>query len=945
MKNTYKIAVLFFILLLISAKSNAQIPPGYYYLAKDKKQVALKTALKESSSPQKVLDYGGGQEYTWEGFYHTDQRAENETGKIIDDMYSSQIRYFNGFNAIEGMHIEHSFPKSWWGGHVNYAYKDLFHLYPADGSTNSAKNNFPLGEVLNPSFDNGVSKIGANTFGNEYFALAFEPADEYKGDFARSYFYISTIYEDFDHLWNSPMMDNNTYPVWKQWALDLLIKWHKQDPVSEKERKRQEAVFQIQENRNPFIDYPDLVEYIWGSKTNESFPFPEETEAFLIFPRQGYQFDFGIILSSNTKTEKLFFQGANISANVNLALKQNSVFSLEKNSLSVQEISMGANVNLTFNPNTVGNSRDTIVISGGGLQTFEIPLVATSTNDFILLEPIEKTPVGGVLRWIENPDATNYLLSIYQGDKSAGDLVFSAYIEGSSYNKAVEIYNGTGKTIDLSKYSIKKQSNGADYFGWTHHLSGTLANGDSHLIVHSSCSNAELLQIADELTEAVMNFNGNDAVALYRDDLMIDIIGFADAGAEVFWGENLSLSRKSFVTHPVSKYNPEEWTVLPLDNFTVLGKHSMDFSDKTEYIIQNLNTGKENSYLVDILNPETSYTYTVTALVSSGNKSAANTMQLHTAKLEAPIILSATGINENYFYANWEEYPYAEAYLLDVFKSEGSQKTEIEGFDAIGSNGKPLPDGWTGTASGKYDTSASSGEKAPSIRLGNKEWLQTKTYPNPVSEFSFMYRFASSSSDSYFIVEALSNDNWIRVDSIAYKNTTKTYPEYFFSENENIKSLRITYTKVGSGYLAIDDVKAVYGDLSKVYIVQNKQINGTTERVEDLEANQTYYYNLRSTLYDAVSDFSETMSVFTEKGNSLEIIFDDKITITSHKDYISIKGLKGNELIALYSLTGTRLYLSKVSTNFHDIPLKENGIFIVLIQEENGKTKGRKIIK
>lgn len=220
------------------------IPPGYYYFARNKKKAELKTALAQIAAPLKVLKYGSGPGYTWEGFYYTDQ---NPDGSVID-MYSPKVRYFNGFSSVNGMHIEHSLPKSWWGSIENNAYKDLFHLYPADGETNSIKNNFPLGEITIPIFDNGVSKIGKNGFGDFYTDNCFEPANEYKGDFARSYLYVSTIYENFASLWNSPMMDNNTYPVWKPWAMDLLLKWHREDPVSEKEEKRCEAVYNIQGN-------------------------------------------------------------------------------------------------------------------------------------------------------------------------------------------------------------------------------------------------------------------------------------------------------------------------------------------------------------------------------------------------------------------------------------------------------------------------------------------------------------------------------------------------------------------------------------------------------------------------------------------------------------------------------------------------------------------------
>ena len=189
-------------LLVICAQLFANIPAGYYYFATDKKGAELKTTLSSISYPQYVFSYGGGAEATWEGFFYTDQKADGS----VYDMYSNEVRFFDGFSSISDMNIEHSLPKSWWGGIMNYAYKDLFHLYPSDAKANNIKSNLPLGEITGtPTFDNGVSRIGKNGFGNSYTGNCFEPADEYKGDFARSYFYIATIYETLANRWSSPM--------------------------------------------------------------------------------------------------------------------------------------------------------------------------------------------------------------------------------------------------------------------------------------------------------------------------------------------------------------------------------------------------------------------------------------------------------------------------------------------------------------------------------------------------------------------------------------------------------------------------------------------------------------------------------------------------------------------------------------------------------------------
>src|ERR1035437_52043 len=232
------------VLLLQAAVLLSTVPSGYYYFVKNKKKAELKTALHTYCGPLKEFDYGGGPDFTWEGFFSTDRRADS----TVIDMYSNTVRKQTSFAAVNGMHIEHSFPKSWWGSYVNSAYQDLFHLYPADASANESKNNLPLGEVTGtPGFDNGVTKVGKNGFETAYTDNCFEPADEYKGDFALSYFYIASVYENLAPLMQSPMVvTGSTYPFFKPWAIDLLLKWSRQDPVSAKELTRIEKVYGIQ---------------------------------------------------------------------------------------------------------------------------------------------------------------------------------------------------------------------------------------------------------------------------------------------------------------------------------------------------------------------------------------------------------------------------------------------------------------------------------------------------------------------------------------------------------------------------------------------------------------------------------------------------------------------------------------------------------------------------
>lgn len=202
------------------------------------------------------------------------------------DMYSDNVYLIAdgmtgkaSFSANK-MQREHAVPKSWWkkGDDVEYtpAYSDMWNLYPSDGSANQAKLNYPLGPVLKADFDNGVTKVGraVDGFGGGSEKV-FEPGDEYKGDFARAFFYMATVYDDLPWKYTY-MFQQNQWPTLREWASDMLLDWARQDPVSQKEIDRNDAVETCQGNRNPFIDFPQLAEYIWGVRTADVFYISEQ---------------------------------------------------------------------------------------------------------------------------------------------------------------------------------------------------------------------------------------------------------------------------------------------------------------------------------------------------------------------------------------------------------------------------------------------------------------------------------------------------------------------------------------------------------------------------------------------------------------------------------------------------------------------------------------------
>ena len=249
---------------VLSGNVSAQIPDGYYDALKGKKGAGLKTAVHNIIKDANVLSYGSGKGSTWWGFYTTD----NDNGYVIDRYSPEKVKFTNQGSVPGGMNIEHSFPKSWWGGSKRQAYMDLYNLMPSNSKANSSKSNYGMGVVKDASYDNGTIKVGSGSNG---FKL-WQPNLEWEGDFSRGYMYMATAYQDY--TWTSEglnSLEQGDYPTLKKWASDLYIKWAKEDPVSELEVKRNNAVYEIQGNRNPFIDFPNLMEYIWGDSIDYAF--------------------------------------------------------------------------------------------------------------------------------------------------------------------------------------------------------------------------------------------------------------------------------------------------------------------------------------------------------------------------------------------------------------------------------------------------------------------------------------------------------------------------------------------------------------------------------------------------------------------------------------------------------------------------------------------------
>lgn len=300
-----KLSLVALLICLFSGLAYAQEPSGYYKKAEGKSQKELLKQLCEIVGPHKNVGYNG----LWNVYKDSDIRPGTN---YYWDMYSTskfregQQKCGNYSHVGDCVNREHSFPKSWFKEGQPMV-SDAFHIYPTDGKVNGQRSNFPYGECANgttlPSC-NGVDalgKLGKSTFPG-YSGTVFEPVDEYKGDFARSYFYMAACYNDKIASWSSPMLAGNSYPCYTTWAVNLLLKWNEQDPVSQKEIDRNNAVYKHQNNRNPFIDHPELAEYIWGDKQNIGWTPGGVVDPKITSPYNGSTVDFGVTAVNTTLT-------------------------------------------------------------------------------------------------------------------------------------------------------------------------------------------------------------------------------------------------------------------------------------------------------------------------------------------------------------------------------------------------------------------------------------------------------------------------------------------------------------------------------------------------------------------------------------------------------------------------------------------------------------------
>ncbi len=420
MKRILLFIVCSFITITIAAKTvtPAASLPAYYESIDGK---SGKTLFDAVQTVTKVGYSSLGYDGLWTAFKTTDKKNNGQVWDMYSDCnwtfdsdqcgsYSSECDCYNR---------EHSIPKSWYGDTKSGPGCDIFHLVPTDGKVNGMRSNYAFGEVSSASYTyDGAKKgsaksitiTGGNTIaGNTGTTISasgtvFEPRDEYKGDFARGYMGAllkwageKAFTEGEGDKTFTTNFSTGSFGLTK-YGVALLMKWHRQDPVSKKEIDRNNGIQQTQGNRNPFIDYPYLAEYIWGEKAGETLYLDDIMTAydadFVLGESDGSREDvvhtpvlsvsttkvnFPSVLVDEESSVSIKVTGVYLTSNVTITIsgEDADMFETSHSSLTIAEANSSIsqnNVTLTYIPTEQGQHTATLQIASEGAETLTAQL-------------------------------------------------------------------------------------------------------------------------------------------------------------------------------------------------------------------------------------------------------------------------------------------------------------------------------------------------------------------------------------------------------------------------------------------------------------------------------------------------------------------------------------------------------------------------------------------
>jgi endonuclease I/chitodextrinase len=553
----------------------------------------------------------------------SDSNSTNDRERNINDNCTS--------NSCVGLwNREHVYPTSLatpdldQDGTNGPPYADAHNLRPCDSQRNSSRGN--------KKFIAGSGNSGATGTG-------WYPGDEWKGDVARIIMYMYLRYDERTLPSNVGFGSNSDTP---DDMIDLFLQWNADDPVSTIEKQRNPyhentSNSDAQGNRNPFIDNPRLAtriwggpeaEDIWGIYSNTDTEAPSVPSGLTVTNTTTYSID----LSWTASTDNIGVSSYDVYVDGNLEASTSNVnytiTGLSSNityDLTVSARDIADNVSPQSAPLTVVTQEDTeapsvpmnIVISDETDVSFKITWDPSTDNtevihyniymDNIFYDMINissytvydltaSTTYSVTLEAVDglnNTSAQSVPVNATTTDGNSNttmELLISEYVEGSSNNKAIEIANLITSPVELDGYNLRRDSNGGGEWSERFDLTGTINVGDVIVIINASANSQILLDQADIVVAnnqstnygEPLNFNGNDPVGLFKDDVLIDIVGEFGGGSSNF-AKDKTLRRKSTVVEPNINFDlNNEWEIFPMDTFDDIGGTHLTLSIEEE---------------------------------------------------------------------------------------------------------------------------------------------------------------------------------------------------------------------------------------------------------------------------------------------------------------------------------------------------------------------------
>jgi endonuclease I/chitodextrinase len=611
----------FFLTLAISAQES-------YYNDVDLSAEGI--ALKENLATKTISAHTNFLVYTpgvWESSKITDVNPDNSSEVLLIYGYSTsgttaRTRGINENGGNNGdWNREHTYARSL--GNPNLGDSgpgsDAHHLRPSDVQYNGQRGSL--------KFADGTGTSGSVSGG-------WYPGDEWKGDVARMMMYMYIRYGD--RCTPNGVGIGSPSGTFDD-MIDLFLDWNAEDPVSDFERQRnthhESNQTYAQGNRNPFIDNAYLATRIWGGTPAEDFwgiyttndneaPTVPTDVALSNITTTTINASWTISTDNEAVSKYEVYangtlNGETANANYTLTgLNSNTAYAITvlakdiANNKSAQSVAANGT---TLTDNEAPTVPTNVTISNQTGTSFRVNWTASTDDSTVTAYEVfvDGAPNGSTAN--TNYDVTGLAISTTysirvlakdsannrsaqstsvngttsDGTSNVSELFFSEYVEGSGYNKALEIVNLTSNNIDLAPYTIKRQSEGV----WESPLQliGTIAINNVFVIINSSTTNVTLLEEKDQevANSTPMTFNGDDRVGLFKNDVLIDIIGELD-GTDIF-AENTTLRRNNDITEPNTVYSEQgEWSYFPSNTVSDIGNYNGTLSIKDKSLLTPL---------------------------------------------------------------------------------------------------------------------------------------------------------------------------------------------------------------------------------------------------------------------------------------------------------------------------------------------------------------------